>query len=135
YVPSLFDPQQAGREWARRRLPWTEAELAEQGWQDEYFQDSPFDLSKDWDWIGLLAAGLGDETLVHLPDNSSYERSYHSSRGDELDSEPAELEDEELEEAWRSMSRPQSRDGIARAFLRGAIPVLPDQDYEWWETA
>ncbi len=135
---ALTDPQQAGAQWARRQLPWTEKEAEEQGWTNEALKGSLFDLSKDWDWIGLMAAGLGDATLVHVPGDAGYERGHRMSWGHELDSEPVEpveLEDEELEEAWRRMSRPQSRDGIARAFLRGAIPALPDQDYEWWETA
>lgn len=129
------DISMLGQAWMETLFPKSDAEQdsANLDYQTEQARNLGFDVANGWNWLEVMAAGLGDETLV--PTNAwdySYSRSY--SWGD-LDEEPAELEGEELEDAWRSLARPRSRDEIARSFLKGIVPQPEDSDYEWWETA
>ena len=83
-----------------------------------------FDASKDWDWIALMAAGLGDLTLTNL---SGRDGDFYGSRmyGGSFDpeAEPEEWSDEQIEEHWQSLDRPLTRDDIARTFLGVVLPL------------
>lgn len=76
-------------------------------------------IEKDWDWITVMAAGLGDETLVALPGRESY----RSSRSFEFESDTPELTEEELTELWDNLSRPRTRSDLASEFLQAVLPV------------
>ena len=89
-------------------------------------------LSKDWDWITVMAAALKDETLVYMLGS----RYYGNSSGEfELAEEAPELNEEELEEAWQQLPRPMTRGDIARAFLSTVIPVNREEGEEVPEDA
>lgn len=76
-------------------------------------------IEKDWDWITVMAAGLGDETLVALPGRESY----RSSRSFDFESDTPEMTEEELTELWDNLSRPRTRSDLASEFLQNVLPV------------
>lgn len=137
-----ISPDQAGRQWAQARLPWPEdsVELRHLGLGEGGAR--PYDVANGWDWLAVMAAGLGDDTLV-APDLSSalggshFHRSYHysSRRGNELEEPPAELSEDEVEERWAQFDRPQTRDDIANAFLRSALPRTDLISHRFWSSA
>jgi hypothetical protein len=86
----------------------------------------PFDPGKDWEWITVMAAALGDETITALsrPDRfGGFGMSYSFF---DVEQPPAELSAEELQERWSRMNPPVTRDSLARAFLGTALPI-PDE--------
>lgn len=76
-------------------------------------------LENDWDWITVMAAGLGDETLTAMP-GRGYDR---SSRSFDFESDSPELTEEELAELWENLQRPPARNDLAREFLQVVLPV------------
>ncbi len=135
FSPYRHDTTQTGKLWAKQRLPWPDGGDKSQAWEIETARNSAFDVTNDWDWIAVMGAALGDETMVWEKGNVGNFYNRYSSGRFEPEFEPVELADEDLEEAWRGMARPRTRNEIARAFLKGAVPSPPDSDYEWWETA
>lgn len=83
-------------------------------------------IEKDWDWITVMAAGLGDETLIALPTRESY----RSSRSFDFESDTPELTEEELTELWDNLSRPRTRSDLAREFLQAVLPINDDEGDE-----
>ncbi|WP_050030129.1 hypothetical protein [Verrucomicrobium sp. BvORR034] len=83
-------------------------------------------IEKDWDWITVMAAGLGDETLVALPGRESY----RSSRSFDFESDTPEMTEEELTELWDNLSRPRTRSDLAREFLQVVLPINDEEDDE-----
>ncbi len=79
--------------------------MAEQGWDVKLLKEGVFEVNNGWDWIAVMAAGLGDETMtsggVEMSENFS-SRSF----GGDLESEPEELSEEDLEDRWRNLNRP-----------------------------
>lgn len=124
-----------GQAWVEKMFPATgkKGPALEDNYQIEVARQLGFDLANGWNWMEVMAAGLGDETLVPL--QSEYDGYSGRSRWRDLDEEPAELEGEELEEAWRELQRPRTRDEIARSFLKGVVPQPEDSEYDWWEVA
>lgn len=131
-----MDMERLGTLWAWKQLPWPAESLkdGEEGWYASQLKGKLFDLTNGWDWTGVMAAALGDQTLTSLGmENQRYRSNYFSSYHDPED-EPEELSEEELAQHWSQMNRPRTRDDLARAFLKGAIPQSEDRDYDWWET-
>ena len=130
----ISDAGRAGQVWASLKLPYTDEMMAEQGWDVKLLKEGVFEVNNGWDWIAVMAAGLGDETMtsggVEMSENFS-SRSF----GGDLESEPEELSEEDLEDRWRNLNRPKSRDELARAFLKNVVPENEEWDYDWWETA
>lgn len=81
-------------------------------------------LDKDWDWISVIAAGLGDDVLVgqSLPSYAPYEAGF------EFNSDPPELVEEEINDQWNTFFRPQTRGELARAFLESVVPFNEEED-------
>ena len=130
----ISDAGQAGQVWSSLKLPYTDEMKVEEGWDLKVLKEGVFDVTNGWDWIAVMAAGLGDETLTHGGMEMSENYSSRSFRGD-LESEPEELSEEDLEDAWRNLNRPKSRDELAREFLKNVVPENEEWEYDWWETA
>lgn len=130
----ISDPGQAGQVWASLKLPYTDEMMAEQGWDLKLLKEGFFEVNNGWDWIAVMAAGLGDETITS--GGMGMFDSYSSrSYGVDMESEPEELSEEDLEDGWRNLNRPKSRDELAREFLKNVVPENEERDYDWWETA
>lgn len=129
----ISDASRAGQLWASLQLPLTDETILEQGWNKEALGKGIFEVNNGWDWISVMGAGLGDKTLT-AGGMEGYQN-YSSSYGNDPESGPVELADEELEERWREMNRPKSRDEIARLFLKNVVPENEEREYDWWETA
>lgn len=127
------DLSQIGRIWISNLFPREESG-DESEWYRKGAKAQGIDVTNGWNWLEVMAAALGDETLVHMGPESYY-RSFSSSSWTDMESEPVELEGEDLEQAWQNMARPRSRDELARTFLKGVVPQPEDSDYEWWESA
>lgn len=131
-----LDPRSAGQVWSMSRLPMTE-EMKSSGYGNaERTKGTLFDLTLGWDWLSVMGAGLGDETLTagnRSLDGMGGWTNYSSYRdpADEVE-EPSE---EELEDRWQNLARPKTRDEIARAFLEQAVPSGDGSEYGWWEGA
>lgn len=137
YQSSVEQLNQLAWLWSRDQLPWPED--GDQSTEEQYYRDTMvegaiFDPNRDWDWLKVMAAGLGDETLTTLSSNRMGRNFMPSFRRD-LDSEPEELSEEELEERWRSLPRPMTRGELARVFLDAALPQPEPDEYQWWITA
>ncbi|WP_265595637.1 hypothetical protein [Verrucomicrobium sp. BvORR106] len=83
-------------------------------------------LDKDWDWISVIAAGLGDDVLVgqRLPSYDPYEAGFDFS------TDPPELTEEEIDEKWPHFYRPQTRGELARDFIESIVPFREEEGGE-----
>lgn len=77
----------------------------------------------DWDWISVIAAGLGDDVLVgqSLPSYDPYEPGF------EFNADPPELTEEEINDQWNIFFRPQTRGELARAFIESIVPFHEEE--------
>ena len=83
-----------------------------------------FDLDNDWDWLVVMAAGVGDQTRTTLTSGGRSLRP-EDLFGDVFGSaqDAQELTPEQEERIWQKLNRPLTRDEIARAFLGSVLPI------------
>lgn len=82
------------------------------------WQRALFNQDRNWDWISVMAAALGDDTLVLQPVGFYAPYDFDTP----LIGDAPELTGDELEDQWREFDRPQTRGDLARIFLKGVIP-------------
>ncbi|WP_147263327.1 hypothetical protein [Roseimicrobium gellanilyticum] len=83
----------------------------------------PFDASRDWDWIVVMAAAVGDNAMTMcdgLSRQGGFDTSWMSFDPEEPPAEPSE---EELDQRWEQLGAPLTRDEIARGFLGIVLPL------------